>query len=66
MNKKISFADHVDFMRRADAALHSLLMAAGDLRTILAFLDSEVKYMRKAHRRFAAKKPTKRSAKSAE
>jgi hypothetical protein len=56
MNKKVSFADRVAFMGRA----------ASDLRAILAIIEGEAQAMAEAEERFAAKKPTKRPAKSAE
>jgi hypothetical protein len=56
MNKKVSFADR--------AAI--LAGAAEDLRAILAIVEAEAKAMAEAQQRFAAKKPAKRSAKSAE
>ena len=56
MNKEIRFADRVALMGRA----------ANDLRAILAIIESEALAMAEAQQRFAAKKPTKRSAKSAE
>jgi len=56
MNKKVNFADRVALMGRA----------AETLRVILAIIEDEAKAMAEAQKRFAAKTPTKRSAKSAE
>jgi hypothetical protein len=56
MNTKVTFADRVALMSRA----------ANDLRAILAIIEGEAQAMAEAQERFAAKKPPKRSAKSAE